>query len=136
MPANRLKVSLLLLRLGVFLVMAVWTIDKFVNPVHAAKVYENFYFIGGLGATIMYVVGALEAVVILGFLLGMYKRFTYGFVLIVHGISTLSSFKMYLSFEHLLFFAAWPMLAACAALYLLRDQDTMWTVGRKGVKAT
>lgn len=31
-------------------------------------------------------------------------------------------------FSHLLFFAAWPMLATCIALYLLRDLDTRWTV--------
>jgi putative oxidoreductase len=35
---------------------------------------------------------------------------------------------MYLGFDNLLFFAAWPMLAACIALYLLRDQDTLLTV--------
>jgi putative oxidoreductase len=26
-------------------------------------------------------------------------------------------------------FAAWPMLAACLTLYLLRDEDTRWTLG-------
>jgi hypothetical protein len=32
------------------------------------------------------------------------------------------------AFNNLLFFAAWPMLAACIALYMLRDLDTRWTV--------
>lgn len=42
-------------------------------------------------------------------------------VLLLHGISTLSSYRQYLDpFNNLLFFAAWPMLAACFALYLLR----------------
>jgi hypothetical protein len=36
---------------------------------------------------------------------------------------------MYLGFDNLLFFAAWPMLAACFALYLLRDLDTLGVVG-------
>jgi hypothetical protein len=43
----------------------------------------------------------------------------------------LSAFRQYLTlFEgsHLLFFAAWPMLAACAALYLLRDRDNRFTL--------
>ena len=60
------------------------------------------------------------------------KQFTYGTVLLLHGVSTLASFRLYLTpFEDpsLLFFAAWPMLAACFALYYLRDLDTMWTVG-------
>ena len=40
-------------------------------------------------------------------------------------------FKQYLApFEgpNLLFYAAWPMLAACFALYRLRDLDTLWAV--------
>ncbi len=51
----------------------------------------------------------------------------------MHAVSTLSSFRQYLApFKgpNLLFFAAWPMLAACIALFLLRDLDTLWTVGR------
>jgi hypothetical protein len=31
-------------------------------------------------------------------------------------------------FDNLLFFAAWPMLAACITLYLLRDLDTLWAM--------
>lgn len=66
---------------------------------------------------------------LLAFLVGYQKRVSYGLVLVLHGVSTLSSYAKYLEpFSHLLFFAAWPMLAACVALYLLRDLDTRWTV--------
>lgn len=126
---NRLPRALLMLRLGVFVVMLIWTIDKFVRPEHATKIFANFYFIGGLGNLPIYLIGAVEMAILLGFLAGLKKRFTYGSVLLLHGISTLSAFKQYLSpFEgpNLLFFAAWPMLAACLALYTLRDLDTMW----------
>lgn len=58
----RLSWSLLLLRLGVFLVMLMWTLDKFVQPEHAAKVFEGFYGLGGFGTEIFYVLGALVAV--------------------------------------------------------------------------
>lgn len=126
---TRLQVSLLALRLTVFLVMAVWTVDKFVNPGHAAGVYETFYFIPGLGAGVIMVIGAAEAALLIGFVVGYLKRLTYGLVLVLHAVSTLSSFQQYLApFENLLFFAAWPMLAACLALYLLRDRDRMMTV--------
>lgn len=126
---NRLPRALLMLRLGVFVVMFIWTIDKFVRPEHATKIFANFYFIGGLGNLPIYLIGAVEMAILLVFLAGVKKRFTYGSVLLLHGISTLSAFKQYLSpFEgpNLLFFAAWPMLAACLALYTLRDLDTMW----------
>ena len=34
-----LQLSLLFIRLTIFLVMFMWTIDKFINPGHAPKVY-------------------------------------------------------------------------------------------------
>ncbi len=80
----------------------------------------------------MYAIGGIEVIVLLLFVAGYKKTFTYGVVLALHAVSTLSSFKQYLApFDgpNLLFFAAWPMLAACIALFLLRDQDRMWSVG-------
>ncbi len=130
---ERLPLVLFLLRLGVFVVMFVWTLDKFVNTAHAVRVYERFYSIGGLADWAFYVIGAIELLVIAGFVLGYKKRWTYGAVLLFHAISTLSSYQQYLApFEkgNLLFFAAWPMLAACFALYYLRDLDTKWVVAR------
>jgi putative oxidoreductase len=126
---ERITWSLLSLRVTVFIVMLVWTLDKFVQPQHAIGVFEHFYGIGGLGATAFYVIGALELVLILAFLAGAWKRITYGLVLLLHAVSTLSPFGQYLDpFNNLLFFAAWPMLAACLTLYLLRDLDTRWAV--------
>jgi len=126
-----LPIALFCLRTSVFLVMFVWTLDKFINPDHAAKVYESFYFIGGLESQAMLIVGVAELIILGAFLIGWYKKFSYGLVLMLHAVSTLSAFKYYLSpFEspHLLFFAAWPMLAACVALFLLRDEDVLLTV--------
>lgn len=125
---ERLRTALFALRVGVFIVMIVWTLDKFVAPDHAAAVFENFYGLSGFGVTLMYLIGAVEFVIVLGFALGVAKTVTYGLVLVFHTISTLSSFPMYLGFDNLLFFAAWPMLAACLALFLLRDQDALFTV--------
>jgi hypothetical protein len=122
---------LLLLRLGVFLVMAVWVLDKFVNPGHAAQVFEHFYFIKGLSAGAAYVLGVLQGIVVLGFVIGFRKRITYALVLLMHLMSTLSSWAVYLdpwAIPNILFWAAWPMLAAAFALYYLRDHDSLLTV--------
>ena len=128
---NKLPIALLALRLSVFLVMLVWTLDKFLDPAHAASVFERFYFMKGLGIAVMYVIGAVVLVIVTGFVLGFAKRFTYGAVLLLHAMSTLASFSKYLNpAEGRLYFAAWPMLAACFALYLLRDSDTMFTASR------
>ncbi len=123
---SNLQISLLLMRISIFVVMLMWTLDKFINPSHSAKVFEKFYFIAGLESVVMAVIGIMELCILIGFLLGIYKGFCYGAVLIFHTVSTLSSYQQYLSpFEgpHLLFFAAWPMLAGCLMLYLLREED-------------
>lgn len=127
----RLKTSLLLLRWGVFIVFFMWTIDKFINPEHAAAVFEKFYFIEGLSNILAYAIGAVQLVVVLSFVLGFKKRISYGIVFILHFASTVLSYERYLdpwTSPNLLFFAAWPMLAAIFVLYLLRDQDTLMTI--------
>lgn len=132
---DRLPLALLVLRLGVFTVFFIWTIDKLIRPEHTASVFERYYAITGLSEIASYLIGALELVLILGFLAGLLKRYTYGAVLLLHAISTLASFGKYLApFEanNLLFFAAWPMLAASFTLYYLRDADTLWTVRKRG----
>jgi putative oxidoreductase len=131
---KKFKISMLFLRSTVFLVMLMWTLDKFINPAHAAKVYEKFYFIPGLDNLMITVIGAAELVLLLLFFFGFKKKFTYGVVLALHAVSTLSSFGQYLTpFEgpNLLFFAAWPMLAACFMLFLFREKDSLLQLGPK-----
>ena|SRR5438876_8900054 len=132
---DRVGVALLVLRVTVFLVMLVWTIDKFVRPAHAISVYEHFYFLRGLGPAIIYSIAVAELVLLLGFVVGFAPRLTYGLVLLLHAVSTLSSYRQYFhpyQGPNILFFAAWPMLGACFALYYLCDLDTLWTVrGRR-----
>lgn len=131
--APRISLALLWLRLGVFITILMWTLDKFVQPAHASRVFENFYGIAGLGDATFLVLGGLELALIVAFVIGLAKRFTYGAVLLLHLGSTLASYQQYLDpFKNLLFFAAWPMLAACAALYLLRDLDTRFVVAQIG----
>jgi uncharacterized membrane protein YkgB len=130
--SNQQKIAnaLLFLRLGVFIVIVMWTLDKFVNPGHAAGVFENFYGLSGWGPTVFMIIGALESILLIGFVIGFKKRLTYGLIFLIHAVSTLSSWKQYINpFDgNLLFFAAIPMLAACWALYSLRELDTRFSV--------
>lgn len=131
---DRLPAALLGLRLGVLAAMLAWTLDKFVRPEHAAKVYATFYRLPAWGRAVFYAVGAAELLLLLAFVTGFQRRLSYGLVLALHAVSTLSSYKQYLApFEggNLLFFAAWPMLAACWTLYVLRDEDTLWSLPLK-----
>lgn len=131
---NRLPLTLLLLRLSVFLVMFVWTVDKFVEPQHASKIMAAFYSIGGVSNFVIYLFATIELAVIVAFLLGFVKQWSYGLVLMMHAGSTLASYKKYLQpFEspNILFFAAIPMLAACFVLYYLREVDVFWTIKKR-----
>src|SRR4029453_792403 len=93
---NRIGVALLVLRLTVFVVMLIWTIDKFVRPDHAASVYEHFYFLHGVDRAIIYAIGVAELVLLIGFVIGFAPWLTYGLVLLLHAVSTLSTFRQYL----------------------------------------
>ena len=126
---KRLEVSLLLLRHSVFLVMFVWALDKFVNPGHGKKVFAYFYKIPNIADSALFALGAAQILLVLAFVAGFKKRLSYGLVMLFHGASTFSSYAMYAKpWDNLLFFAAWPMLAACVALYLLREQDRLFTL--------
>ncbi|MFM1815575.1 MAG: hypothetical protein RLZ98_2270 [Pseudomonadota bacterium] len=130
---DRIKLVLLLLRITVFAVMIVWTLDKFIAPDHAARVIGRFYLLPGLGALTLYAIGAVQLAIVVAFLIGFKKTASTGLVLAMHTVSTLSSFNQYFTvFQggNLLFWAAWPMLAACFALFYLHDLDTMWSVDK------
>ncbi len=92
----RIPIVLLLLRLTIFLVMLIWTIDKFVRPEHAISVFEHFYFVKGVGATVVYGVAIAELLLLFAFVAGFARRWTYGLVLLLHGLTTLISYAQYL----------------------------------------
>jgi putative oxidoreductase len=127
--ASRVRLPLLLMRLGVFVVMLMWTLDKLLNPEHAGAVFARFYGVDGVGPPLLVAIALAELGLLAAFVVGFAKRWSYGLVLLFHAISTLASWRQYLEpWEHLLFFAAWPMLAACFALFRLRDLDTLGTL--------
>ena len=129
---NRIPLVLFLLRVTVFLVMLMWTLDKFVRPQHFTAIFQGFYFVKGVGPSIIYALAIAELLLLGAFVLGVARRITYGLVLFLHGLTTVVSYSQYLHpFEkgNILFFAAWPMLAACFALYYLRDLDTFCSIG-------
>ncbi len=129
---RRLSLSLLLLRLSLGLVMMVWAFDKILNPGHGAAVLESFYGLPGTGEQAIRMIGIAQALIVLGFLLGVAKTWTYGAVLFMHAVTTLVSFSAYLEpLKNILFFSAWPMLAGLVTLFLLREEDRIASVGRR-----
>jgi len=132
---RHLPLSLLVIRLSMVLFLLPWVIDKFVRPDHAIAVLEGFYGLGGLGAPLVLALGVAQALVLLLFALGIARAWSYGLVLVMHALTTLVSWQQYLdpyTGANILFFAAWPALGACVALFLLREHDTLWTFGSRG----
>jgi hypothetical protein len=129
---RRLALSLLLLRLTLALVFGAWAADKFVNPEHGAAVLQGFYGLKDVPVTAIHALGAAQAALVLAFVVGLARTWSYGAVLVMHAITTAVSWKAYLGLDNILFFSAWPMLAALVALFLLREQDTMLTLGGRG----
>ena len=66
MESRRIATALPVLRLTIFFVMLIWTIDKFVRPAHGASVYEHFYFLGGFSPTIIYALSGGELLLLIG----------------------------------------------------------------------
>ena len=132
MASNKdLARALLFLRVGIAAVFLIWAIDKLYRPEHAALVFEHFYFIKGLSVKVSIFIGVAQAILTIAFLVGFKKKLTYGSVFILHLISTVASYKQYLSpldGVNILFFTSLPMLAACYALYVLREHDTLYVM--------
>lgn len=120
---RQLGLGLLALRLSIALVFIMWALDKVLVPEHAMKVFSGFYGLD-ISSGFSVALGIAQLLFIGIFVAGLWKNLTYLAILVLHAGSTFSSFAKYLDpFNNLLFFAAWPMLAACFALYLLRDHD-------------
>jgi putative oxidoreductase len=123
-----LPLCLWLLRIGMFIVMLVWAIDKFIRPGVEASVYHRAYHLPLLPAIVIYIIGAFQILLATTFVMGLQKTFTAGLMLLGVLIYTIASYRLYMppfQGDNLLFFAAWPMLAVCFSLYLLRKQDTL-----------
>lgn len=130
-----LATSLLLLRLTIAVFLALWTMVKLAAPERALGVYDKFYkpiFQVDLPLEAFLGVGALQAAIVLAFALGLLKFWSYGAVLVMHGVSTLSTWRELMdpaTSPNLLFWAAVPVLASCLALFLLRRWDA-YALGR------
>lgn len=131
MSNSELPVALLILRLGLGAFLLLFGIDKLVAPATTVEVFAQFY---GLIVShgMVYATGALEILLGLAFLAGLWKTLSYGLGLLLHAVSTLATYQELLSpfgTNHL-FLAAVPVLAAFLALFLLRRHDTLWSAGK------
>ncbi|MFT2110908.1 hypothetical protein [Marinomonas sp. 2405UD68-3] len=130
-PQEKLSWVLFGIRASVFLVFIMWTLDKFVHPEHTAAVFKAFYAISDINPSIILLIGIIQAIIVLSFLVGFQKRWMTLTILILHLGSTIAPMARYFDpFANLLFFAAWPILAGIVTLYVLRDFDTKFSIDK------
>ncbi len=133
MNNRALGVTLLVLRLGTGVFLLLFGVDKLVAPAMALEVFQRFYGLSVSGALVQ-AAGALEILLSLAILAGLWKTLSYGLGLLLHMVSTLATYRELLApfGDNHLFLAAIPALAAFVALFLLRRHDTFWSFGQAG----
>lgn len=126
------SLALFILRAGLGVFLLLWSIDKLVQPESTVGIFKYFYLLD-ISTWAARAVGILEALLSLAILAGLWKRWTYGLGTLLHGVSTLSTYKQLLSpfGQNHLFIAAVPVLGAFVALYLLREEDDLWSLDGK-----
>lgn len=129
---HHLGTSLAIIRLTVAAFLLVWSVEKILFPDRAAGIFKAFYSIESLPVMAVIGIGLVQTALVLAFACGLWKTWTYGIVLLMHAVSTLSTIAQladpYEGINHL-FWAAVPVLGALVALFLLRESDAWLTVG-------
>lgn len=134
---SRLATSLALLRVSLGAFLLVWAAMKFLVPQGTIGIFEKFYGVG-IDVSLSMVFGALEAVLAVAIILGLWRGWTYGIGILVHGFSQISSWRetldpwgIYINDSpKMLFWAGVPVLAAFIVIWLLRDKDS-WSMDAK-----
>lgn len=129
---TKLEISLLIMRLTFAGFLLVWALDKVIAPEHAQAVFSRYYFTE-LSQQPFLVIGLVQIAIILAFAVGFARFWSYGAVLVMHAVSTASTFTQLASPweagpRGLLFWAAVPALGAIIALFVLRDRDRLLSI--------
>ena len=131
-----LKLPLFITRILIAIFMLPWTIMRFVRDEAAQGIADRYYKIGFLPDVAFLVIAIFMAALLLAFTLGFKKRISYGLMFLLHTVGTVMTIPTMLPVltggegGQILFFAALPVIGAMLLLYVLRDQDTLLTIGK------
>lgn len=128
-----LKPALFITRLFIFLFLLPWQILRFTNHESAAGIAKGFYKFS-MSPTVGLIIGVFMMALLIAFLVGFKKTWTYGLVLALHAIGTITTLgKLLPPYEGYdrLFVAAVPVVGAMLLLWVLRKEDTLLSLGGK-----
>ena len=124
--------GLFILRWSIVLFLIPWVLDKFTSPEHTAGVFKKFYKISEVSTNASYAIGVFWVLLLAAFALGFKKRISYGLVMLFHGVATVTTIPNMIPYTEnfvMLFLAAIPTLGGMILLYLMREHDTIGTIG-------
>ena len=129
------------LRIGLFLFMMVWTVEKFVRPEAFQSIFGSFYGFNA-GHALIYLIGAAQLAILVLFVVGKFKTVSYGLVMLMNVMTLLVSYRQILapyegSTNHL-FVASIVIAAGSVALFLSRNDDHFLTISdqQKAIEET
>lgn len=151
---TRLNAALLIIRLGIGAFLVVWASLKFLRPEWMVNVFRNTYKLEWVTQDYAFIVGGLQMLVVIIFILGLWRTVTYAFITLMHSAGVIGTllggnllFKGglikaittgefaigYSLFPSNLLWTSVATLAALVALFILRHHDG-WTIDglRKG----
>lgn len=130
MEMKPVLISLAIIRFSLALFFLVWAAEKIIAPEITQELFSTFYRIQ-ISASVSFIFGLFQLFVILAFMLGLFKTWSYGLLLGMHLVSTLSISRQLLNpYEspNYLLWAAVPVLGALIALFILRKRDHFLTL--------
>jgi len=131
---KNLRIPLFLTRLSIFYFLLPWQLKRFTDPEGIDKIASKYYHVSGWSGSIATITGVLWIILLAAFVTGFKKTFSYGLVFLLHAGAILLSLQAYvfgLEGFRLIFIAAIPAAAAMYLLWVLRDEDTLFSVQGK-----
>ena len=105
---------------------------KILNPKSAQGVFATFYFWKDAPANMLMMFGIVQTIIILAFAAGALRFWSYGAILLMHLVATLAGHSRmippYGPGASKTFWAAVPVLAGIATLFVLRNRDRLFSV--------
>ena len=128
-----LRIPLFATRILIALFLLPWTLMRFTRPESAKGVADKYYGpLGGMPDIVFLIIAIFMAALLLAFVTGVKKRISYGLVLLLHTVGTLTTVPYLIPGTdnfNILFMAALPTIGAMWLLYVLREQDTFLSLG-------
>lgn len=123
---KKISISLLIIRLSIAAFFGVWSSLKFYRPEWFENVTRNFYGLEFATSQIATIVGIIQIVIVLTFVLGFKRGLSYAALVLMQATGVLASIPNLMNFTQYpnnLMWAAVPALGAATALFVMREYD-------------